>query len=84
MKTGNTWDMRLPFSLPRDMPQWSPVMKTGNTSASATSCHVGSSPQWSPVMKTGNTGVRLDYSRGLRPPQWSPVMKTGNTRMREE
>ena len=37
------------------LPQWSPVMKTGNTSEPL---HCGvrvSEPQWSPVMKTGNS-----------------------------
>ena len=37
-------------------PQWSPVMKTGNTFRSFVSASVENSPQWSPVMKTGNTG----------------------------
>ena len=37
-------------------PQWSPVMKTGNTpeyDGDAERAEDG--PQWSPVMKTGNT-----------------------------
>ena len=37
------------------LPQWSPVMKTGNTWRSTQRRSTGSSPQWSPVMKTGNT-----------------------------
>ena len=37
-------------------PQWSPVMKTGNTSGSASAESLrNEKPQWSPVMKTGNT-----------------------------
>ena len=36
-------------------PQWSPVMKTGNTTTSTSSAGSRSPPQWSPVMKTGNT-----------------------------
>ena len=39
-------------------PQWSPVMKTGNTSMSRTSEVSRLLPQWSPVMKTGNTRLR--------------------------
>ena len=38
-------------------PQWSPVMKTGNTwPCVAVECAV-LPPQWSPVMKTGNTST---------------------------
>ena len=44
------------IDLDGDTPQWSPVMKTGNT---RTVCHIlgvhTEGPQWSPVMKTGNT-----------------------------
>ena len=36
-------------------PQWSPVMKTGNTSKKVTHSYSSDQPQWSPVMKTGNT-----------------------------
>ena len=40
----------------RHAPQWSPVMKTGNTRRTGTREHHGPvRPQWSPVMKTGNT-----------------------------
>ena len=38
------------------LPQWSPVMKTGNTHPPDTGCRHRTRPQWSPVMKTGNTG----------------------------
>ena len=37
------------------MPQWSPVMKTGNTAAVWRQVCLSAKPQWSPVMKTGNT-----------------------------
>ena len=37
------------------LPQWSPVMKTGNTFGSQPTSTHRSVPQWSPVMKTGNT-----------------------------
>ena len=47
-------------------PQWSPVMKTGNTRSGFTVLGRGTVPQWSPVMKTGNTSA-------LRPaPSTSP------------
>ena len=60
-------------------PQWSPVMKTGNTRSGFTVLGRGTVPQWSPVMKTGNTfRAMLSSSLGMQP-QWSPVMKTGNT-----
>ena len=37
-------------------PQWSPVMKTGNTRPTRpASPPPATEPQWSPVMKTGNT-----------------------------
>ena len=36
-------------------PQWSPVMKTGNTDDEIQSAADTALPQWSPVMKTGNT-----------------------------
>ena len=39
----------------RTMPQWSPVMKTGNTPIAHGTVIATASPQWSPVMKTGNT-----------------------------
>ena len=38
-------------------PQWSPVMKTGNTDLLLSADGVHPTPQWSPVMKTGNTGT---------------------------
>ena len=62
-----------------DLPQWSPVMKTGNTSPSIRFPISPLKPQWSPVMKTGNTGIRPVNSTRSASPQWSPVMKTGNT-----
>ena len=36
-------------------PQWSPVMKTGNTPGGRLEPAGVVQPQWSPVMKTGNT-----------------------------
>ena len=51
------------------MPQWSPVMKTGNTALEHTHGGKLTEPQWSPVMKTGNT-ARLLRCR------WLPVLHT--------
>ena len=50
---------------PAESPQWSPVMKTGNTRTDTQSYLGGYSPQWSPVMKTGNT---RSASRSPSPP----------------
>ena len=50
-------------------PQWSPVMKTGNTSQTRGKAVAAGAPQWSPVMKTGNT-ARLLRCR------WLPVLHT--------
>ena len=60
-------------------PQWSPVMKTGNTFHWLGCRTWQQSPQWSPVMKTGNTRPETADPRRPEVPQWSPVMKTGNT-----
>ena len=60
-------------------PQWSPVMKTGNTSDVTMRPLITVMPQWSPVMKTGNTRPAPGGYFALHMPQWSPVMKTGNT-----
>ena len=64
------------------MPQWSPVMKTGNTKLARKLDEVISRPQWSPVMKTGNTVSASKGAPTWAVPQWSPVMKTGNTSIR--
>ena len=61
------------------MPQWSPVMKTGNTGSTPRRFVKRRRPQWSPVMKTGNTRPPGSSGSCSRRPQWSPVMKTGNT-----
>ena len=54
MKTGNTRRPRI-VGRPGREPQWSPVMKTGNTPEGAKDYVRIKLPQWSPVMKTGNT-----------------------------
>ena len=53
-------DREYPFSagrirIARVRPQWSPVMKTGNTPRTIAIVNGKGGPQWSPVMKTGNT-----------------------------
>ena len=61
------------------MPQWSPVMKTGNTCRRGQ----GACAECDASMEPGHED--REYVRGsrraasLESPQWSPVMKTGNT-----
>ena len=43
------------YAFKEDLPQWSPVMKTGNTTVMDIWMFYSELPQWSPVMKTGNT-----------------------------
>ena len=43
------------FEVAAVLPQWSPVMKTGNTLKRNGTEYGPEWPQWSPVMKTGNT-----------------------------
>ena len=62
------------------VPQWSPVMKTGNTGASVVE-PAGEGPA---SMEPGHEDREYDTLRSsmldrFRTPQWSPVMKTGNT-----
>ena len=62
-------------------PQWSPVMKTGNTAADV---HVGFYRRVA-SMEPGHEDREYPTSRPQAQthpctPQWSPVMKTGNTR----
>ena len=45
-------------------PQWSPVMKTGNTWITVCTDLSEYAPQWSPVMKTGNTSTHPGASPG--------------------
>ena len=60
MKTGNTDRATCP-DVAHDAPQWSPVMKTGNTVIVDGNLFATVWPQWSPVMKTGNTHVQASY-----------------------
>ena len=47
------------------LPQWSPVMKTGNTDPGPEGGLAAGQPQWSPVMKTGNTCGSATPDRSL-------------------
>ena len=53
-------------------PQWSPVMKTGNTSAARQAQSSPAEPQWSPVMKTGNTIRAVLCGDELEPASMEP------------
>ena len=55
MKTGNTLAVLADAANIHEPPQWSPVMKTGNTIPRRQADLLPREPQWSPVMKTGNT-----------------------------
>ena len=62
-------------------PQWSPVMKTGNTGG------VTGTPKPSKLASMEPGHEDREYPPATppapseaSPPQWSPVMKTGNTR----
>ena len=53
-------------------PQWSPVMKTGNTTLDIMKDYRMMTPQWSPVMKTGNTSPAGPASRRNPPASMEP------------
>ena len=78
MKTGNTTRRR--GILPRQLqPQWSPVMKTGNTAGLHRVSERLEVASMEPGHEDREYPAPTSYVR-LRPePQWSPVMKTGNT-----
>ena len=78
MKTGNTSSAPVAM-VPSVEPQWSPVMKTGNTGEEnpirGTRGHASMEPGHEDREYLLRSVKRLDLVR----PQWSPVMKTGNT-----
>ena len=78
MKTGNTAG-GAPPDLLNERPQWSPVMKTGNT----TTPYAPAPTPTAASMEPGHEDREYAASNITRPagarPQWSPVMKTGNT-----
>ena len=63
------------------MPQWSPVMKTGNTCHQCTcaTCAALEQGYRSSTVREYVSPVYVRHMAHTRP-QWSPVMKTGNTR----
>ena len=79
MKTGNTGGGRNPPPR-KSPPQWSPVMKTGNTSRSL----AAGMPRHLASMEPGHEDREYQVQGVIvgpeNVPQWSPVMKTGNTR----
>ena len=84
MKTGNTHQSRRPRRLTAK-PQWSPVMKTGNTFRR----HDCWCDRTGASMEPGHEDREYDttfqeYKDQVKKPQWSPVMKTGNTSNEED
>ena len=62
-------------------PQWSPVMKTGNTSKRACSHRPPLHASMEPGHEDREYPDGVDVIFNTNKPQWSPVMKTGNTSM---
>ena len=81
MKTGNTFEASFNTWF-LTLPQWSPVMKTGNTAP----CPDRDYSRIIASMEPGHEDREYTGRRSILPsqlqPQWSPVMKTGNTRER--
>ena len=61
------------------LPQWSPVMKTGNTRDTAELLLDGRPASMEPGHEDREYAALLRRIAGEIEPQWSPVMKTGNT-----
>ena len=62
------------------MPQWSPVMKTGNTRQSSSLADGAGEASMEPGHEDREYVDFLGRLGTSFTPQWSPVMKTGNTR----
>ena len=78
MKTGNT--TRPPeFATAFRWPQWSPVMKTGNTRLPFALPAEAVMASMEPGHEDREYLVIRPYQWEVNGPQWSPVMKTGNT-----
>ena len=79
MKTGNTTAANNSVKN-IVLPQWSPVMKTGNTLCCCDHLHVVLRASMEPGHEDREyeLGIPEQYLFS-RKPQWSPVMKTGNT-----
>ena len=63
-----------------ELPQWSPVMKTGNTVAELDQVERERRASMEPGHEDREYRKRTHHVPIRLPPQWSPVMKTGNTR----
>ena len=61
------------------MPQWSPVMKTGNTNSFYNKPRNSYSASMEPGHEDREYVTVALHDDGSDMPQWSPVMKTGNT-----
>ena len=65
------------------VPQWSPVMKTGNTDVAGGRADRGEAASMEPGHEDREYPPSLwGLSLAYGVPQWSPVMKTGNTCIR--
>ena len=60
-------------------PQWSPVMKTGNTGRERSARGDGFLASMEPGHEDREYVAAAHFLIGFFAPQWSPVMKTGNT-----
>ena len=60
-------------------PQWSPVMKTGNTTRRSLESHYHDIASMEPGHEDREYPRTTDPHWVIGAPQWSPVMKTGNT-----
>ena len=63
----------------RAAPQWSPVMKTGNTGCGAQPPREEKSASMEPGHEDREYPAARVEAASCHVPQWSPVMKTGNT-----
>ena len=66
-------------SAPPEEPQWSPVMKTGNTRTGGYSQLAVLTASMEPGHEDREYAPSVMRPGRIFPPQWSPVMKTGNT-----
>ena len=82
MKTGNTASSATPRRGPAP-PQWSPVMKTGNTTLERVAWWHRKNASMEPGHEDREYKDKVMITSANAKPQWSPVMKTGNTPTRE-
>ena len=81
MKTGNT-SPTPPTGSTAPSPQWSPVMKTGNTASRPHPPENFSEASMEPGHEDREYVDDACHRASSEVPQWSPVMKTGNTARR--